>query len=172
MLKAISIALLLAGCAAAQQAVPTDIPASLKPTGNVQLILQAHARGSQIYECKVTDDGKYVWALKGPDAELRDSRGSVVISHTIGPKWQHRDGSTILGTAIVKEPAPDGKSIPWLLLTADNSSSRAGTLSKVTFVQRIHTEGGAPPTGGCEQGHNGAEFGAKYEADYLFYAPQ
>ncbi|ABF41458.1 conserved hypothetical protein [Candidatus Koribacter versatilis Ellin345] len=167
----LAIGLLGGTFALAQQAAPTDVPASLMPTGNVHLILQTHARGSQIYECRVSDDGKYAWTLKAPDAELRDTRGSVVISHSAGPKWQHRDGSTIIGNVVAKAPAPDGKSIPWLLLSADNSNSRAGILSKVTFVQRIHTEGGQAPTVGCEQGHKGAEFGAKYEADYLFYAP-
>jgi len=166
------IVLFVGGCAVAQQAAPADVPASLKPTGNVRLVLQTHAIGSQIYECTVSADGKYAWTLKGPDAELRDGRGSVVISHSAGPKWQHRDGSVITGSAIAKEPSPDGKSIPWLLLSADNSTSHEGTLSKVTFVQRIHTEGGQAPTAGCEQGHKGAEFGAKYQADYLFYAPQ
>ncbi len=161
----------MSGCAIGQQSALTDVPASLKPPGYVHLVLQTHAVGLQIYEC-VEKDGKYEWTLKGPNAELRDSRGSVVIEHSAGPKWQHRDGSIVTGEVKKTEPAPDGKSIPWLLLNADSGNSRAGVLSKVSFVQRIHTEGGQAPTGGCEQGHKGAEFGSKYQADYLFYAPE
>ncbi len=170
LLQVLAIASLCAGAAYAQSA-PSDIPASLKPTGNVALVLQAHAIGSQIYQCTAAPDGTYSWTLKAPDAELRDSTGRVVISHSAGPTWQHRDGSVISGKMLAKEPAPDGKSIPWLLVSADNSKSHPGALSKVTFVQRIHTEGGQPPTSGCEARHKEAEFASKYQADYLFYAP-
>jgi hypothetical protein len=165
-----ALALLLAPCAIAQSAPPSDIPQSLQPPAGQTMILQAHAIGKQIYTCSA-DAGKFSWTLKGPDAELRDPDGHVIISHSAGPKWQHRDGSFVTGKVVAKQDAPQAGAVQWLLLSADNSRSAAGVLSHVTFVQRIHTDGGQPPATGCDEAHKGDETKSNYTADYLFYAP-
>lgn len=166
-----SVALLVAPCAFAQSAPPSDVPSSLQPPAGHKLLLQAHAIGRQIYTCSADSTGKYTWTLKAPDAELRDSDGHVIISHSAGPKWQHRDGSFVTGKVVAKQDAPDASAVQWLLLTADNSRSAPGLLSHVDFVQRIHTEGGQPPQTGCDEAHKGDETKSKYTADYVFYAP-
>ncbi len=153
------------------QSAPTDVPASLKPPAGQQMVLQAHAMGVQIYTCNADASGKFAWTLKAPQAELRDADGHMIITHSAGPKWQHKDGSLITGSVVKKENAPDGTSIPWLLVAADNSHSAEGVLSKVEFVQRIHTEGGQPPASGCDASSKGDEVKSKYSADYVFYAP-
>ncbi len=165
------LASLLPLAALAQSTPPTDIPASLVPPASQHLVLQAHAMGVQIYTCSADATGKFSWTLKGPDAELRDPDGHVIIVHSAGPKWQHRDGSLVTGSVVKKENAPDGHSIAWLLLSADNSHSSAGVLSTVEFIQRVHTDGGQPSASPCDASHKGDETRSHYTADYLFYAP-
>ncbi len=161
----------LSSCAVLAQSASTDIPASLKPPATEHVILQAHATGVQIYTCNADAAGRYAWTLKGPQADLRDADGHMIISHSAGPKWQHKDGSMVTGKMVAKENAPTANSVPWLLLAADNSHSAEGVLSKVTFVQRVHTDGGQPPATGCDAAHKGDETKADYTADYVFYAP-
>jgi hypothetical protein len=166
----LSIAL-FASFAAMPQQTPADVPDSLKPPATEHMILQAHATGAQVYTCTASADGKFAWTLKGPDAELRDASGKVIIEHSAGPTWQHNDGSKITGKVVAKQNSPDAGSVPWLLLAADNSRSGEGVLSKVTSIQRIHTEGGQPPATGCDESSKGAEKRSNYSADYVFYAP-
>jgi hypothetical protein len=168
-LTALSIALLTV-CAGAQQP-PTDIPDSLKPPAGTRMVLEAHATGAQVYTCAAAADGKFAWTLKGPDAELRDANGKMIIKHSAGPTWQHTDGSLVTGKVAAKESAPKANSVPWLLLAADNSQSAAGVLSKVTHIQRIHTDGGQPPATGCDEAHKADETRSTYSADYVFYSP-
>ena len=59
----------------------------------------------------------------------------------------------------------------WLLL-AVASHTGEGILSRVTSIQRIHTEGGlAPSANTCDASANGKESRSAYAADYYFYAP-
>jgi len=134
-------------------------------------VLEAHATGVQIYTCTKNADGKFAWALKGPEAELRDNSGRVVIIHSAGPTWQDKDGSRITGKVVAKSNAPAPDSVAWLLLAADHSESGKGVLSDVTHVQRIHTDGGQPQ-GECSEANAGNENRSHYTADYLFYAPR
>jgi hypothetical protein len=160
---------LLTAAAFAQTEAPA--PDSLKPASSEHKILEAHATGVQIYTCAKSADGKFSWLLKGPEADLRDDEGKTVIVHSAGPTWEHRDGSKITGKVAAKADAPQPDSIPWLLLTADHSASAAGTLSRVNYVQRIHTSGGQPPATGCDAERVGAENRSHYSADYVFFAP-
>ena len=49
-----------------------DVPDKISAPSGEQVVLQAHATGSQIYVCQPGSDGKYAWALKAPEAELHD----------------------------------------------------------------------------------------------------
>jgi len=45
-------------------------------------------------------------------------------------------------------------------------------LTRLTTIQRIHTEGGLPPqVSECSVSANGKESRTAYSADYYFYAP-
>jgi hypothetical protein len=165
----LSLALLSAAATAAQQPA-SDVPDSLMPPAGTRKVLEAHATGAQIYTCAAVADGKFSWTLKGPDADLRDADGKTIVKHSAGPTWQHMDGSRVTGKVAAKESAHQADSVPWLLLTADNSHSSAGALSKVTYIQRIHTDGGQPPVTGCDEAHKGDETRSNYSADYVFYA--
>jgi hypothetical protein len=134
-------------------------------------VLLAHATGVQIYSCTAGADGKFAWNLKGPDAELHDSKGVVIGNHSAGPTWKLNDGSTITGKAIAKADSPGQDSIPWLLLNVV-SHSGSGGLSRVSTIQRVNTHGGAPPARGCDASHLDQEITQAYKADYYFYAPE
>ncbi len=74
-------------------------------------------------------------------------------------------------TVAAKVDAPKPDAIPWLLLTATGHKGE-GILSRVTSIQRIHTEGGlAPSANTCEAAMKGKEARIAYAADYIFYAP-
>jgi hypothetical protein len=76
----------------------------------------------------------------------------------------------VKGNAVGHVAAPDGTSIPWLLLTVV-SRTGAGTLAAVTSVQRINTQGGQPPAAACSAAAKDTESRSPYSADYYFYAP-
>ena len=52
----------------------------------------ARATGFQIYVCRPDVEGKPVWALKAPEAELFDEQGKSIGRHFAGPTWQFSDG--------------------------------------------------------------------------------
>lgn len=160
----------LAAIGMAQAAAPTDVPQKLKAPASEELILAAHATGSQIYVCQAGTDQKFAWTLKAPDAELHDATGAVIGAHFAGPTWKHKDGSEVTAKLVAREDSPDVDSIPWLLLTATGHSGD-GVLACVTTIQRLHTKGGQPPSAGCDQAHQGSEVKRAYSADYYFYAP-
>ena len=74
-----------------------------------------------------------------------------------------------MATVKARADAPAPSAIPWLLLTA-KSVGPEGTFSKVTSIQRVTTEGGIAPAGGCAQ--PGAQARVAYTADYYFWAPR
>lgn len=148
-----------------------DVPEKIKAPAGEQLVLKAHASGSQIYVCQQGTDGKTAWVLKGPDAELRDGHGQVIGHHSAGPAWKHKDGSEVTGKAVGRADSPDADSIPWLLLNATGHSGD-GVFSPVTTIQRINTKGGQPPAATeCNAAKQGTEVKSSYTADYYFYAP-
>jgi hypothetical protein len=147
-----------------------EAPASIQAPAGEEVVLHVRASGWQVYVCQAGGDQKPSWSLKGPLAELYDTNGKLIGTHYAGPTWKHQDGSEVKGKLINKSDAPDANSIPWLLLTATEHAG-SGMLSRVTTIQRIHTEGGQPPQGGCDGSKLAAETSVPYSADYYFYAP-
>jgi hypothetical protein len=149
-----------------------EVPESLKPPAGEEVVLQAHAKGVQVYVCQAGADQKFAWVLKGPEAELADAAGKTIVHHSAGPTWKHvDDGSEVTGRVFAKQDAPKPDAIPWLLLTAASHKGE-GVFSRVTSIQRIHTEGGLPPAANsCDAPANGKEVRSAYAADYAFYAP-
>src|SRR5579859_2056002 len=99
---------LLALQAGADRTVPPDPSATP--------IVTAQGKGVQIYRCQARPDGA-AWAFVAPEATLYQG-AQTVGTHGAGPMWRWKDGSMVTGRLLVSQPAPDGKSIPWLLLTA------------------------------------------------------
>jgi hypothetical protein len=148
-----------------------DVPEKIKaPTGE-EVVLQAHASGSQIYVCQPGAGGGFAWTLKAPQADLYDQQGTLIGQHFAGPTWKDNDGSEVTGKAIAHVDSPEANSIPWLLVTVTKHSG-AGVLSRVTSIQRIHTkDGGPPPIADCNAAKQNSEVKSSYTADYYFYAP-
>lgn len=148
-----------------------DVPDKIKAPAGEEVVLLAHASGSQIYVCQPGTDGTPAWILKAPKAELRDQQGAIIGRHYAGPTWKDNDGSEVTGKAVGKVDSPDSASIPWLLVTVTGHSGD-GVLSRVTSIQRIHTKGGVAPTAAdCNASKQNAESASDYTADYYFYAP-
>jgi hypothetical protein len=148
---------------------PAAVPESLRPAANEVLVLKASATGTQNYECRAGDGGVPAWTLVGPDAQLADDGGKALGRHYAGPTWESTDGSKVVGEVKAKAPAPDGRSVPWLLLKA-KSTSGTGVFSRVTSIQRTDTVGGLAPETGCDAQHAGAKQASPYRALYSFYA--
>lgn len=154
--------------AARQSAVikSVPIPDILKvPAGNV-LLLVALGKGVQKYTCPANATSKAV-----PHAVLlgggKDEEGLVAI-HFLGPTWEGLDGSSVVGDGANAKHfiSPDPDSIDWLLLPA-KSTAGTGPFSKVTFIQRLFTDGGKPPVAGCATSQT--EVLVEYSAWYFFY---
>jgi len=151
------------------------IPDSLQvPAGN-RLVLQAYARGVQIYQVKrsVTDPTVFSWVNIAPSATLytRPDFTNPVAIHYAGPTWEFTKGpykgEKVVATKL-RSVTPDVTAIPWLLLRAIDSLSSPN--NKVTYIQRICTTGGLPPATGADEEHLGKLDSIPYTASYLFYA--
>jgi hypothetical protein len=145
--------------------LPT-IPAALAvPEGN-RLGFVLYGDGVQIYDCKLGAAGALAWVFRAPEADLL-WHGHVVGTHYVGPTWEGRDGSTVVGTR-VNGVSVDASAIPWLLLQG-TAHTGSGPMAKVTYIQRLETVGGLAPTSGCDDAHAGAVAEVEYTATYAFY---
>src|SRR5271166_5610861 len=157
---AITICVLILGSAlgAAQSSTQNepapDVPDAIQAPAGLEVVVYAHATGSQIYTCQAGADGKFTWTLKAPDAELKDRKDKVIGHHSAGPTWKLKDGSEVTGKAAAHVDSLDSESVPWLLVNVTSNSGK-GALAKVTVIQRVHTHGGMPPASGCDESHKG-----------------
>jgi hypothetical protein len=149
---------------------PPSVPPELAvPAGN-HVVSRYAADGVQIYEC--TDAG--AWTLHAPAARLInwDTQdvgrhfGGVDAGLPPGPYWEsYRDRSWVHGGDAIRAAAPDPNAIPWLRLTALDTSG-SGVFSAVTYIHRVDTVGGLAPAGPCDPG---AVRAVPYTASYYFY---
>lgn len=153
-----------------------DVPDAIAVPAGLEPVLFVGAKGSQIYTCQASADGKFSWTLKGPEAELRDRNDKVIGNHSLDPAsklptWKLKDGSAVAGKAAAHVDSLDADSIPWLLVNVVSNAGK-GQLAKVTVIQRVHTHGGKPGNDdACDEAHKDAETKSDYRADYYFFAP-
>src|ERR1700692_1084751 len=147
-----------------------QVPAALQTAADEQLVVRVHAKGDQIYSCKV-DGAQAGWTLKAPEAQLFDKDGKAFGKHFAGPSWEASDGTRVVGKAAANVASPDADSIPWLLVKVV-SLAGDGVLARVTSIQRINTKGGKATASGCDAAHAGQEVRVPYSADYVFFAPK
>ena len=164
-LAAGAMAMIFAGAAGAPQ-----VPEALRAPANEQLLVQVHAKGEQIYSCKV-DGPQAGWTLKAPEAQLFEKDGKAFGKHFAGPSWEANDGSRVVGKAAANVASPDVDAIPWLLVKVVSHAGE-GVLAQATSIQRINTKGGKAPASGCDAAHAGQEVRVPYSADYLFFSPK
>jgi hypothetical protein len=144
-------------CRVAQAEIPDSIAAKGQP-----IVLQVHAVGAQIYECKTDASGKMAWQFREPIASLFLD-GKTVGRHYAGPSWEV-EGSAIVGKAAGKAPGATTKDISWLKLEVTDQRGE-GPLRGVSTVQRIDTAGGNLE-GACDKA--GTLHPEPYTADYIF----
>jgi hypothetical protein len=155
-------AILLTPIARAQKESPTAPLAGQHP------LLTLTAKGMQIYTCKQVDETPR-WVFQAPEATLYDEKEAKVGTHTAGPLWKYKDGSTVKAEAIATNPAPEPESIPWLLLKAVVAQG-SGLMSRVDSIRRTGTHGGLAPTDGCDAQHLNTIARIPYTAIYTFYS--
>jgi hypothetical protein len=157
----IAAALVILGMMAGS-AAGAELPDAIAANGET-VVLQVHAEGAQIYECKAAQGNSGLsWQFREPIASLfRD--GKPVGRHYAGPTWEI-DGSAIVGKAVGRAPGATGKDIPWLKLEITDRRGN-GPLDGVTTVQRINTAGGGLE-GACDK--VGDLRPEPYAADYVF----
>jgi hypothetical protein len=147
------------------------IPDNLKVPNQQVLLLDAQAKGVQIYVCKLKakTTNEYEWTLKAPEAILFNSKnGNEIGKHYGGPTWEANDGSKVIGQMKTRVNPPSTNTIPWLLLTAKSHAGN-GIFSKVNYIQRVDTTAGKAPNYGCDSNQVNAETRVNYTATYYFY---
>jgi hypothetical protein len=139
----------------------TNLPDEIAASGE-KVVLQVHAEGAQIYECKATASGQLSWQFREPIAALvRD--GVTVGRHYGGPTWEI-EGSSVAGKVAGHAPGATAGDIPWLRLNVADKRGD-GPFKDVTTVQRINTKGGNFE-GRCNKA--GDLYAQSYSADYVF----
>jgi hypothetical protein len=147
---------------AAVQPAPTAAPAGTKA------LMTLTGKGIQMYACKAQPTGP-AWTFVAPQAKLLDDHGAEVGTHSAGPTWTLKDGSSVKGQLITSTPSPDPNAIPWLLLKSVPASG-TGSLSAVQYIRRSNTVGGKAPATGCDATHpEAASAQVQYKAVYTFY---
>jgi hypothetical protein len=131
------------------------------PAGN-EVAFHVYADGVQIYRWNGSS-----WIFNRPEAELFADAGEegLVGIHYVGPTWESVSGSLVVGQ-VLQRCTPDPDDIPWLLLKAVHTEG-PGIFHRVTFIQRLYTEGGIAPT--YVGGSVGEEARVPYTAEYFFY---
>jgi hypothetical protein len=161
----------VAGCAAppAPPATP-PLPDALRPPPGQALFVEALATGVQIYECKQGADvaAAYEWAFRAPEATLVGRDGAPLGKHYGGPTWEAPDGSTVVGQLKARDPGPDARAIPWLLLDA-KSTTGSGVFTPTKSIVRMQTTEGLAPQRPCSAGNAGEVARVPYTATYGFY---
>jgi hypothetical protein len=169
------------------------------PAGN-KLFLGTHAVGTQNYVCKPSgagvayvlftpqatlfgeDGGQVITHYNSPNPLEPNTDPKVVAPEgTIRATWQYRDTSRVWAKVHANDPITgkkgavtvDEKAIAWLLLDrvgSQNGPTGGDKLTGTTFVQRLNTTGGLPPSTGCSSPTDvGNTAFAPYTADYFFY---
>jgi hypothetical protein len=154
----------LAGAAAifAASAASAQIPEAIAAP-NEAAVVDVHAEGAQIYDCKADASGKLVWQFREPIATLLVD-GKTVGRHFAGPSWELADGSAVTGKVVNRASGATPKDIPLLKLEAASHRGQ-GQLAGVTTIQRLNTKGGVVE-GSCDSA--GTFLAVPYSADYRF----
>lgn len=146
-----------------------ETPAAVKVPAGHELSMVAVGTGELSYECRVKANATvtYEWQFTGPKAVLTEKNGKVIGKYYGGPTWESNDGSKVTGKQVAIAPGA-ATAIP-LQLVKTNPSSGQGSMSDISYIQRLNTVGGLAPTDSCNADNIGMVKTVKYQADYLFY---
>jgi hypothetical protein len=134
------------------------------PEGGVE-VMRLRGQGAQIFRCESQAAGLR-WTYRLPEAELRDAQGEVLVRHGANLSFEHVDGSRLFGEIVDHVPSPNSDSLPWLLLKT--RAYGPGSLSAITYVERIETVGGMPPAS-CDSAQLNQVLRVPFSADFVFF---
>ena len=145
--------------------LPEQCSSIKAPEGN-KLAFHVYARGVQVYKWNIITQK---WDLVAPVASLfaEENYFGEVGSHYVGPTWESKSGSKVEGRRVLGTGCqPDPTAVAWLLLSKFRTEGN-GIFSSVTFIQRVNTTGGLPPSDpGMVDGETKE---SAYTAEYYFY---
>ncbi|WP_394614816.1 DUF3455 domain-containing protein [Lentzea sp. JNUCC 0626] len=145
------------------QAKDVPVAAAVQVPAGQKLVGKYQATGVQTYSCQGN-----AWKGLEPTATLVDKNDKPIIIHSRGPVWISAvDGSAVEATPVDGAKNDVKDAVPELLLKTKVARGD-GLFGKVSYVQRLATEGGVAPTGGCKAG---TQTSVAYKALYTFYAP-
>jgi preprotein translocase subunit SecD len=140
-----------------------NVPEKLVPKGK-QALFMTRGEGVQIYAAE-DKDGKLVWSLKAPRADLLDYKtGDKVGTHSAGPIWVDNDGGKLTGKKLDGADSPNPDAVQWLLLEV--KAEGGGRYAHVTHILRLDTWGGKAPASAPAKAGDAHE--TRYEATYVF----
>jgi hypothetical protein len=137
----------------------------LKNPEGVAEVLRLHSKGVQIFRCENLQTGLH-WSFRQPEAELIATDGTPVGRHGAKFSFEYADGSKLVSEVVDHVPSPNDDTLPWLLLSSHSYGK--GVLAGVTYVQRIETVGGMPPSS-CQQAQLNQVLRVPFQADFVFY---
>lgn len=157
-----------ATCAAASQGIPEIMQV---PAGNY-VSWRAPAQGDVTYSCvqSQADTSKQVWVVSAAKATLGGADDAQRGTYTSPPEtWSAADGSAVTGMNVVRAYTGADRLNDQLVIA--NPAEGAGTLSGVTYIQRLVQAGGAAPSAACTSAELGKQVTVPYEALYVFWKP-
>lgn len=169
---AVSVSILATASAAFANVDNMSLPEQVRvPDAHVQKAWTVGI-GEVTYACREKADqpGSYAWTFVVPAATLYDDGKKEVGKYYGGPTWESKDGSKVSGKQVAVSPATPGN-LPLQLVKA-NQATGNGVMADLTYIQRLNTVGGIPPSQNCDRGNIGQEMKVSYQADYVFYAPR
>ena len=176
LLATVSAVALLSACSAMSSMKPMAmysqdaLPDAVKvPAGN-KVTMETVGVGEITYECrdKANAPGMTEWVFVGPKAVLNDRSGRQVGTYYGPPAtWESTDGSKLTATQLAVAPSGAGN-LPYQLVKA-NPAMGAGTMTGVTYIQRVALKGGVASSTICSPANKGSKEIVKYQADYIFW---
>lgn len=165
---------LAAGCSAPRPLTEyvtrqPGLPADVRVPAGHQAVLEARGLGELQYECQATSlsPWQYAWLPRDRSIELRDTSNNSITLARSARAWIHRDGSELAVREFVE--VDNGAANLPLQRARVEPSNLPGTLSNISYIQRIRTVGGLPATRNCSAAELGMRVRVPYEADYVFW---
>jgi hypothetical protein len=147
-----------------------SLPDGVKVPAGHRVVMETVGVGEIVYECRAKADaaGTFEWVFVGPKADLNDRNG-VRLGRYYGPPatWEANDGSRISGAQVAVAPGGSGN-IPLQLVKASPAMG-SGSMTGVSYIQRLATRGGVAPTAPCDVAGVGRKEIVRYQADYIFW---
>jgi hypothetical protein len=138
-----------------------DVAAQLKVPEGHRPVASMDA-GVRVYKC-----ASGAWKLLEPAATLAEN-GKTTALHSRGPVWvSTSDGSAVIASPVQGASVSRPNAVPELLLKATTTRG-TGVFGRISYVQRLRTEGGMAPGQPCT---GEEEKAVPYTAAYVFYAP-